>query len=70
MAIPFALFLAGGPALAIPFAMISASPWLGRLSTRIGIGRIPEEIARPAELQALALTATEAAAPMPQHNSV
>ena len=69
-AIPFALFIAGGPALAIPFAMISASPWLGRVSTRIGIGRIPEEIARPAELQALALPGTGAAAPMPQHSSV
>jgi membrane glycosyltransferase len=70
MAIPFALFLAGGPALAIPFAMITAAPGLGSLSTRIGIGRIPEEIARPAELQALALPATEAAAPMPQHGLV
>ena len=70
MAIPFALFLAGGPTLSIPFAMITASRWLGRLSMRIGIGRIPEEIARPAELQSLALPATGAAAPMPRHSLV
>jgi len=69
-ALPFALFLAGGPALAIPFAMISASPWLGRLSMRIGLGRIPEETARPAELQALVSPAAKAAAPVPQHSSV
>ena len=30
-AIPYALFLAGGPALAIPFAVLTAWPWLGSL---------------------------------------
>jgi membrane glycosyltransferase len=64
-AIPYALFLAGGPALAIPFAMVTASPWLGSLAVRIGIGRLPEETARPAALSALALPAIEQAAPLP-----
>ena len=62
-AIPYALFLAGGPALAIPFAMITASPWLGNLAARIGIGRLPEETERPAALLVLGLPAIEAAAP-------
>ena len=64
-AIPYALFLAGGPALAIPFAMVTASPWLGNLAARIGIGRLPEETTRPAVLSALALPAIESAAPLP-----
>ena len=62
-AIPYALFLAGGPALAIPFAMITASPWLGNLAARIGIGRLPEETERPPALLVLGLPAIEAAAP-------
>ena len=62
-AIPYALFLAGGPALAIPFAMMTAWPWLGGLAARIGIGRLPEETTPPAALLALALPAIELAAP-------
>jgi membrane glycosyltransferase len=69
-AIPYVLFLAGGPALAIPFAMITAWPSLGNLSARIGIGRLPEETVAPALLGALALPALEMAAPLPQPNSV
>lgn len=69
-AIPYALFLAGGPALAIPFAMMTAWPWLGSLAARVGIGRLPEETARPAVLLALALPATETAAPLAQPSSV
>ena len=69
-AIPYVLFLAGGPALAIPFAMITAWPSLGDLSARIGIGRLPEESVAPAALHALALPALEMAAPLPQPNSV
>jgi membrane glycosyltransferase len=69
-AIPYALFLAGGPALAIPFAMLTASPRLGSLSVRIGMGRLPEETARPAVLQALALPAIEKAAPLPRPSPV
>ena len=49
-AIPYALFLAGGPALAIPLAVVTAWPALGSLFARIGIGRLPEETAPPAEL--------------------
>ena len=69
-AIPYALFLAGGPALAIPFAMMTAWPLLGSLAARVGIGRLPEETARPAVLLALALPAIESAAPLPRPNSV
>ncbi|HEY5126123.1 MAG TPA: glucans biosynthesis glucosyltransferase MdoH, partial [Bradyrhizobium sp.] len=69
-AIPYALFLAGGPALAIPFAMMTAWPSLGSLAARVGIGRLPEETARPAVLLALALPAIESAAPLPRPSSV
>jgi membrane glycosyltransferase len=69
-AIPYALFLAGGPALAIPFAMMTAWPWLGSFAARIGIGRLPEETARSAVLLALALPAIEQAAPSPRPSSV
>jgi membrane glycosyltransferase len=68
-AIPYALFLAGGPALAIPFAMLTAWPWLGRVAARIGIGRLPEETTRPAMLLGLALPAFEQA-PSPRPGSV
>jgi membrane glycosyltransferase len=69
-AIPYALFLAGGPALAIPFAMTTAWPWLGHFAARVGIGRLPEETTRPAVLLALALPAIEQAAPLPRPSSV
>jgi membrane glycosyltransferase len=69
-AIPYALFLAGGPALAIPFAMMTAWPRLGSFAARIGIGRLPEETARSAVLLALALPAIEQAAPSPRPSSV
>jgi membrane glycosyltransferase len=65
-AIPYALFLAGGPALAIPLAVITALPAVGSTLARIGIGRLPEETAPPAALCALALPAIETAAPRPQ----
>jgi membrane glycosyltransferase len=68
--IPYMLFLAGGPALAIPFAMITASPRLGSLAARIGIGRLPEETTRPTVLLDLALPAIELAAPLPRPSSV
>jgi membrane glycosyltransferase len=64
-AIPYALFLAGGPALAIPFAMLTAWPAFGRLAVRTGIGRLPEEVERPAVLLDLGLPAIELVAPRP-----
>jgi len=60
-ALPYALFLAGGLALSIPLAMITALPFTGRLLTRFGIGRLPEETSPPASLRALALPAIDAA---------
>jgi membrane glycosyltransferase len=68
--IPYALLLAAGPALAIPFAMITAWPLLGSFAARVGIGRLPEETARPAVLLALALPAIESAAPLSRPSSV
>jgi membrane glycosyltransferase len=68
--IPYALLLAAGPALAIPFAMVTAWPLLGSFAARVGIGRLPEETERPAVLLALALPAIESAAPSPRPSSV
>jgi membrane glycosyltransferase len=65
-AIPYALFLAAGPALAIPFALATALPEVGRAFARIGIGRLPEETAPPAALSELRLPAIEIAAPAPR----
>jgi membrane glycosyltransferase len=68
-AIPYALSLAAGPALAIPLAVISALPEVGLAFMRAGIGRLPEETEPPAALRALALPAVEAAAPLPRPQS-
>jgi len=62
-ALPYVLFLAGGPALAVPFAMLTAWSPLGRLAVRIGIGRLPEETATPEELLLLSLPAIRPAVP-------
>jgi membrane glycosyltransferase len=62
-AIPYALPLAGGLALSIPLAVISALPKVGAGLVNIGIGRLPEETAAPASLQALALPAIAAVRP-------
>jgi hypothetical protein len=59
------LFLAGGPALAIPFALVTAWPAFGSFAVRTGIGRLPEEVERPAVLRDLGLPAIELAAPRP-----
>ncbi len=69
-AIPYVLFLAGGPALAIPFAMLTAWPRVGGLFARLGIGRLPEETAPPPALRALALPAVESKAPLPSLSPV
>jgi membrane glycosyltransferase len=61
-AIPYALFIAAGPALSIPLAVITSWPSVGRALMRAGIGALPEENAPPAPLLKLALPAIEAAA--------
>jgi membrane glycosyltransferase len=62
-AIPYALFLAGGLALSIPFAVITAMPRVGRALVRIGIGRLPEETKPPIALKTLALPALAGVTP-------
>jgi membrane glycosyltransferase len=69
-AIPYLSFLAAGPALAVPFAMVTAWPLLGSFAARIGIGRLPEETATPAVLLNLALPAIQSAARVPRPSSV
>jgi membrane glycosyltransferase len=61
-AIPYALFIAAGPALSIPLAVVTSWPSVGRVLMRLGIGALPEENAPPAALRQLALPAIEAAA--------
>jgi membrane glycosyltransferase len=53
---------AGGLLLAVPFAVATASPLLGIVLARMGIGRIPEEVEVPAALESLRLPALEARA--------
>jgi membrane glycosyltransferase len=43
--------------LSVPLAVVTASPLAGRILTRIGLGRLPEESAPPAEMAALDLAA-------------
>jgi membrane glycosyltransferase len=62
-AIPFALFLAGGPALSIPIAVVLSAPGVGRAFARWGIGRLPEETAPPAILRMLDVPAIALAMP-------
>jgi membrane glycosyltransferase len=52
-AIPYALFIAGGPLLSIPLAVLTASPGFGRALVHLGLGRLPEETAPPADLAGL-----------------
>jgi membrane glycosyltransferase len=58
-AIPWALFLAAGPLLSIPLAVVTAAPATGRALIALGLDRLPEEMAPPAELAALGLPAIE-----------
>jgi membrane glycosyltransferase len=60
-AVPYALVLAGGLALSIPLAVITALPAVGTALARGGIGRLPEETATPVALRSLALPAITAA---------
>jgi membrane glycosyltransferase len=56
------VLIAGGLAVSIPFAVVTAIPSFGRTLARIGIGRLPEESAPPQALAALSLPALAAAA--------
>jgi membrane glycosyltransferase len=58
-AIPYTLFIASGPLLSIPLAVVTASPALGRALIAVGLDRLPEETAPPPELRALELPAIE-----------
>jgi membrane glycosyltransferase len=58
-ALPYALFIAAGPLLAIPLAVVTAWPALGRALIALGLDRLPEETAPPPELVALNLPAIE-----------
>jgi membrane glycosyltransferase len=69
-ALPYILLLAGGPALAVPFAVVTAWPTLGSLAARMGIGRLPEETATPEDLLELALPAIKSESPPPLASSV
>jgi membrane glycosyltransferase len=58
----YALMGAGGLALSVPFAVATASPAIGALFARFGVGRIPEETAPPTVLAPLRLPVIEARA--------
>ena len=42
-----------GYLVAVPFAMITAEPWLGRLFKRLGLCGIPEDFDAPKEVKAV-----------------
>jgi membrane glycosyltransferase len=69
-ATPYILLLAGGPALSVLFAMVTALPALGGLAVRMGIGRVPEETATPEDILELALPAIKSESPPPLTSSV
>ncbi len=58
-AVFYVLFIAGGPLLSIPFAVITSIPAVGRALIAAGLDRLPEETDPPPELRALALPAIE-----------
>ena len=60
--IGYGLMCAGGLAICAPFAAATASPGIGALFARIGVGRIPEETEPPPALAPLHLTAIALAA--------
>ena len=61
-AVPYALFIAAGPLLSIPLAVITARPRIGHALMRLGIGRLPEETILLPELRALAMPIIEVGA--------
>src|SRR5215467_4798425 len=58
VAIPYALLIAGGLALAVPLCVVTANRAVGLALVRAGIGRLPEETT-PTPVDALALPALE-----------
>jgi membrane glycosyltransferase len=56
-ALPVILLIAGGLALSVPLAVVTASPAFARFVLRFGIGRLPEETLQPEILRALDLPA-------------
>jgi membrane glycosyltransferase len=58
VALPYALLIAGGLALAVPLCVVTANRAVGTALVRAGIGRLPEEIT-PSPLDALELPAAE-----------
>ncbi len=58
-ALPVALLIAGGLALSVPLAVITASPTFALCVLSFGIGRLPEETQQPEILRALNLPALE-----------
>jgi membrane glycosyltransferase len=62
-ALPYASIVAGGLALAIPLAVLTARPRLGRALARSGLGRLPEEISLPEGLNGVAPDARQASRP-------
>jgi membrane glycosyltransferase len=62
-AIPYALLIAAGLALAVPFAVLTADPAVGKIAVLVGLGRLPEETAPSAALVALGLPALQIAVP-------
>jgi membrane glycosyltransferase len=52
--LPVGLLIAGGLALAIPLAVLTAAPAVGQALARLGIAQLPEETDPPAILAALA----------------
>jgi membrane glycosyltransferase len=61
--VSLAFMAAGGLALSVPFAVVTAAPSAGTLLSRFGVGRIPEETAPLEALQALKLVDRETGAP-------
>ena len=69
-AVPYIFLLAGGPALSVLFATVTAWPALGGLAARMGIGRVPEETVTPEDLLELALPAINSESQPPLTSSV
>lgn len=69
-AVPYALLLASGLVLAVPFALTTSSASLGAALTRIGLGRLPEETSPPEAIRAFALAALAPPPPAPSRASM